>query len=244
MGRPNRIIKAFQAVFLGFLLLAGCASGKGAHRESVEPPAPKGPRVAIAPMENRSNDLDASDIVRAAFAEQIARQGWDVEPTAESDRRLREILGISYGGQLAATTPEEVCRALGVEGVFYGEVREWNKTTTGIYNSVSVAAAFRLYRADGSLAWEDTAAQSRKMMPQGGGGDIGGQIVGHALLNLLMNPMTPYGKAAGQNLARKLPMDALDSARNGACEGQRAGPAPREDPQEGSGANVETGGTR
>lgn len=244
MGRPNRTIKAFQSVLLGFLLFVGCASGKSAHREPVEPPSPKGPKVAIAPMENRSNDLNASDIVRAAFAEQIARQGWDVVPTAESDRRLREILGISYGGQLASTTPEEVCRALEVEGVFYGEIREWNKTTTGIYNSVDVAAAFRLYRADGSLAWEDNDTQSRKMVPQGGGGDIGGQIVGHALLNLLMNPMTPYGRSAGQNLARKLPMGALDPARNGACGGQGGGPPPREAPQEGSGATVETGGTR
>ncbi|HEY7528160.1 MAG TPA: GNA1162 family protein [Candidatus Deferrimicrobiaceae bacterium] len=237
-------MKCFPAVVLGILLLAGCASGKGVVREPAEPPAPKGPKVAIAPMENRSNDLDASEIVRAAFAEQIARQGWDVAPTAETDRTLREILGISYGGQLAATTPGEVCRALEVEGVFYGEVREWNKTTTGIYNSVSVAAAFRLYRADGSLAWEEGDTQSRMMVPQGSGGNIGGQIVGHALMNLLMNPMTPYGKAAGHNIAKKLPTGALEPARNGACDGQRAGPPPQGGPREGSGESEETGGTR
>lgn len=198
---------------LVFLLLAGgCAGGKGAVRESGPPPPPAGPKVAVAPMENRSNDLDASEIIRGAFVDQLARQGWNVMPVPESDLLLRESLGVSYGGQLNATTPEEVCRALGVEGVFYGEVQEWNKTTTGLYNAVSVVAGFKLYRADGSLAWEGGDRQFQTRVPQGGGGDIGGQIVGHAILNLLMNPMTPYGKAAGRNIAMKLTAGALDNA--------------------------------
>lgn len=181
-------------------------------REPPPPPAPAGPRMAVAPMENRSNDLDASEIIRGAFVEQIAAQGWNVMPTAESDRLLRETLGISYGGQLKAVTPEEVCRALGVEGVFYGEVQEWNKTTTGIYNTVSVVAGFRLFRKDGALVWEGGDRQFKQDMPRGGGGaGIGAEIVGHALVNLLMNPMTPYGKAAGRNAAKKLPHGALDS---------------------------------
>jgi hypothetical protein len=162
-------------------------------------------------MENMSNDLDASEIIRDAFVDQLTRQGWSLMPVPESDRILRESLGVSYGGQLDATTPEEVCRTLGVEGVFYGEVQEWNKTTTGLYNSVSVVAGFKLYRADGSLAWEGSDRQFQTRVPQGGGGDIGGQIVGHALLNLLMNPMTPYGKAAGRNIAMKLTAGALDN---------------------------------
>lgn len=181
-------------------------------REPPPPPVQTGPRMAVAPMENRSNDLDASEIIRGAFIEQIAAQGWNVMPTGESDRLLRETLGISYGGQLKAVTPEEVCRALGVEGVFYGEVQEWNKTTTGIYNTVSVAAGFRLFRNDGVLAWEGGDRQFKQDMPRGGGGGgIGAEIVGHALVNLLMNPMTPYGKAAGRNAAKKLPHGALDS---------------------------------
>jgi len=54
--------------------------------------------VAVAPLENRSNDLDASEIIRSAFAGEIARRGWNVLSLAESDRVLREALGISYGG--------------------------------------------------------------------------------------------------------------------------------------------------
>lgn len=211
-----------SALLLALYLCCGCAGEKEAVRKTAPAPAPAGPPVAIAPLDNRSNDLDASEIVRGAFAEQIAAQGWNVMPTAESDRVLRESLGISYGGQLRSVTPEEVCRALGVEGIFYGEVAEWNKTTTGLYNSVSVAAGFRLFRKDGVQAWEGGDRQFRQDVPRvGGGGGLGAEIVGTALKNLLLNPMTPLGKAAGRNAARKLPREALRDAakRNGETGG-------------------------
>jgi len=215
MRGSDRRFQTFLMCLLGLLLLAGgCAGGKSAVREPEAPLPPTGPKVAVAPMENRSNDLDASEIIRSAFADQIARQGWNVMPVAESDRLLRESLGVSYGGQLKATTPEEVCRALGAEGVFYGEVQEWNKTTTGLYNSVAVAAAFHLYRRDGSLAWEGSDRHVTKSMPRGGGREIGAEIVGHALANLLMNPMTPHGIAAGRDIGKKLPAGALEARKD------------------------------
>lgn len=156
-------------------------------------------------MENRSNDLDASEIIRSAFVEELLRRGWNVLPTAESDRILREELGVSYGGQLASTTPEEVCEALGVAAVFYGDVVEWNKTTTGIYNAVAVEANFRLYRRDGVLLWEGGDRQFRQLVPRGGGRDIGAQVIGLAVGNLLLNPMTPHGRTVGRNAAAKIP---------------------------------------
>ncbi len=169
-----------------------------------------GPKVAVAPMENRSNDLSASDIIRDAFVEGIARKGMAVIPVAGSDRILRETLGISYGGQLPTTTPEEVCKALGVEAVFYGDVQEWSKTTAGIYNSSVVAAAFRMYGKDGALLWEGNDRQVRQDVPRGGG-NLGAEIIAGALGNLLLNPMTPQGRRVGWNIARKLPAGLLDS---------------------------------
>jgi hypothetical protein len=176
-----------------------------------EPPRPDatGPRVAVAPMENRSNDINASEIIRSAFVEAISRGGWNVIPTEESDRMLRESLGITYGGQLASTTPGEVCRNLGVEGVFFGEIREWNKTTTGIYNNVTVAASFELYSRNGARVWQGSDTQSKVHVPHGGR-DIGAEIAVNAFGNLLLNPMTPYGESVARNIAGKLPGGLLD----------------------------------
>ncbi len=213
--RPGRAAAACGWAVLLVFLLAGCGGNKavregGAPAAAAQAPAPPGPRVAVAPMENRSNDLDASEIVRKAFVEQIAQQGWNVVPTEESDRLLREGLGITYGGQLGATTPADVCKAVGVEGVFYGEVEEWVKTTTGVYNSIAVAASFRLHRKDGSVAWEGKDRQARQSVPSGGGREMGVQIIGHAILNLL-NPMTPFGKEVGRTIGRQLPPGVLEA---------------------------------
>lgn len=197
------------------LLVAGCAARKG----EAPPPSvvrPSGPLIAAAPMENLSNDLDASEIIRNAFVEEAAGLGWNVMPPAESDRILRETLGISYGGQLGATNPAEVCKALGVEGVVYGDVLEWIKTTTGIYNAVSVRAEFRLYGKGGDLLWKGGDRQFRNRVPQvGGGRDLGVDILAHAIGNLFLNPMTPYGVAVGKNIARQMPAGALSGAAGG-----------------------------
>ena len=229
-------VRAGKALLCALLLLSltGCGGRKAAMRKEPPRPDPTGPRVAVAPMENRSNDINASEIIRSAFVGAIAGKGWNVVPTKESDRMLREFLGITYGGQLASTTPGEVCRSLGVEGVFYGEIREWNKTTTGIYNNVTVAASFELYARDGTRVWEDSDKQSKVLVPHGGR-EIGAEIVVHALGNLLLNPMTPYGQSVARNIAGKLPGGLLDGHE----------PAPAQDNTKRESATpAEGGGTR
>jgi hypothetical protein len=234
MGIGNRRTGGSLLCALLLLSLTGCGGRKTSLREEAPLPAATGPRVAVAPMENRSNDISASEIIRSAFVGEIARRGWNVVPTEESDQALRETLGVSYGGQLASTTPEEVCRALQVEGVFYGEVREWNKTTTGVYNEVTVIASFELYGKDGTRVWEGSDTQSKIAVPHGGG-DIGAEIVVHALGNLLLNPMTPYGKKVAGNIAGKLP--------GGLLEGREA-TMEMDNTIRGPGTPEERGGTR
>jgi hypothetical protein len=198
---PVRLVWKWLAVS-AVLLAFGCA-----HRDKKPEPKPAvhtGPKVAVAPMENMSNDLSSSDIVRDAFVQGISESGYAVVPVLESDAALREKLGISYGGQLPVTTPAEVCRALGVEGVFYGEVEEFGKTTTGFYNSAYVAASFRLYGKDGSLLWEGKDRQNRQDVVRGNSGSIAAEIIARGLGNLLLNPLTPIGKQVGANIARKV----------------------------------------
>ncbi len=212
MHRGRRRAAAVSALVIVSVLLSapGCGRRKEVRPEPAPAALPQGPKVAVAPMENKSNDLAASDIIRDAFVEGVARKGFAVMPVLESDRILRETLGISYGGQLPTTTPEEVCMALGAEAVFYGEVQEWSKTTTGIYNSSTVAAAFRMFRKDGALLWEGNDRQVRQDVARGGG-NLGAEIIAGALGNLLLNPMTPQGRRVGGNIARKLPMSVLDN---------------------------------
>ena len=213
-GVPGAAFFRFPAAALAvFALLSafGCAGGKDV-RPDPKPAVYTGPKVAVAPMENLTNDLSASDIIRDAFAEGVSERGYAVVPLPESDQALRETLGISYGGQLPVTTPQEVCKALGVEGVFYGEVQEFGKTTTGFYNSATVAASFKLFGKDGRLLWEGKDRQVTQDVVRGGGGGLGAELIARGLGNLLLNPLTPIGKRVGANIARKVPGGVLDKA--------------------------------
>ena len=213
-GVPGTVFFRFPAAALAvFALLSafGCAGSKDV-RPDPKPAVHTGPKVAVAPMENLTNDLGASDIIRDAFAEGLSERGYGVLPLLESDQALRQTLGISYGGQLPTTTPQEVCKALGVEGVFYGEVQEFGKTTTGFYNSATVEASFKLFDRDGTLLWQDKDRQVVQDVVRGGGGNLGAELIARGLGNLLLNPLTPIGKRVGANLARKVPGGALDKA--------------------------------
>ncbi len=204
-GAAKRVrASAAVAVLLALLSALGCAGGKDV-RPDPKPALFEGPKVAVAPMENLTNDLSASDIIRDAFAQGVAERGYGVLPLLDSDRMLRETVGISYGGQLPTTTPGEVCKALGVEGVFYGEVQEFGKTTTGFYNSATVEASFRLYGRDGTLLWEGKDRQVTRDVVRGGGNSLGAELLVRGLGNILLNPLTPIAKRVGGNIARQVP---------------------------------------
>jgi len=95
----------------------------------------------------------------------------------------------------------------GVEAVFYGEVQEWSKTTTG-FSTVHRRGAFRMYRKDGVLQWEGSDRQVRQDVARGGG-NLGAEIFAGAG-QPAAEPMTPQGRRVGENIARKLPMGVLD----------------------------------
>ncbi|MCL1926942.1 MAG: DUF799 family lipoprotein [Syntrophorhabdaceae bacterium] len=217
---------AVSAVLFAF----GCA-----HKDKKPDPKPvlyTGPKVAVAPMENKSNYVSASDIIRDAFIEGVAERGYAVVPVLESDAALRAKLGISYGGQLPVTTPREVCDALGVEGVFYGEVQEFGKTTTGFYNSLYVAASFQLYGKDGSLLWEGRDRQRRQDTVRGNNGGLVAEAIVRGLGNILLSPLTPVGKVVGANIARQVRGDLLsEESQKPHKSGLPDDPKPLEEPK-------------
>src|SRR3972149_10235207 len=94
------IARSGPAFLCGLLLLSlpGCGGKKQALRGAPPPPVSTGPRVAVAPMENMSNDLDASEIIRGAFVEEILRNGWNVMPPEGSDRPLRGRVRVTHRG--------------------------------------------------------------------------------------------------------------------------------------------------
>ena len=140
-------------VFSVLALVAGC---------TLPVPEPSGDphnpikRLAVLPLVNNTNDVDAPEFVRERLAEALATRFYNVQPLEETDRILRDQMGITLGGQLEMADRQELARTLGVEGLLYGDLMDFHETTTGVYNSRNVRGRFMIVNAvDQGTFWQN-----------------------------------------------------------------------------------------
>lgn len=172
--------KLFLFVLLAFLLTA-CA----AHTRRV-PPNPANPvfTLAVLPMYNATNDVGGPQMVRAEIAKRLARYHYQVMPVAEVNKALQNQMGITLGDQLEQTTPEEVGSVLGVDGLVYGWLVNFDDVTTGIYNVKKVRAGFKLVETGSGRVFWSRGLGVKSLIA---GGDVG---VGISIFKELKDPQT------------------------------------------------------
>jgi hypothetical protein len=144
--------------FRWFILIAAVSSVMGGC-VIPHPPLPTDPsnplkRVAVLPMKNDTDDVDGPNVVREKMAEALRNRSYVVMDIKESDQILRDRMGINLGGQLELTTPQKLGETLGVEGVLYGTLMDFDETTLGVYNVKKVRGMFNLVNtATGQPIW-------------------------------------------------------------------------------------------
>ncbi|MBI3621747.1 MAG: DUF799 family lipoprotein, partial [Nitrospirae bacterium] len=173
--------------------------------EEIQPAVPPARLTAVLPFANETNTVDAPEILRTFMAEELVRHGFTLQPLNETGMRLWDRLQISDGGQLPAADPKQIGDALEAGALFYGDILEWKKVTTGIYNVVSIKAHFKLVdAASGAVRWELTH-EVRKRINMNTGNNIVADILAGAIVNLFLNPMTPYAHQLAREVGRQLP---------------------------------------
>jgi hypothetical protein len=134
------------------VLLAGCA----AHH----PPRPYDAgnplkRVAVLPLKNETTDVDGPVLLRKRMIEALEDHSYVVKDLKETDLILRDQMGVTLGGQLDLTTALKLGETLGVEGVLYGTLMDFDEMTTGAINVKKVRGKFKLVNAmTGQTLWE------------------------------------------------------------------------------------------
>lgn len=112
-------------------------------------------RVAILPMKNDTNDVDGPELMRKKLAQALENRSYVVKDLKETDKILRDRMGITLGGQLSLTTAQELGRELGVEGVLYGTLMDFDESTLGAINVKKVRGKFKIVNAmTGQTVWE------------------------------------------------------------------------------------------
>ncbi len=139
-------------VFLGvWALFAGCSIPRPPQPYNSNNPLK---HVAVLPMRNDTNDVEGPDIVRQKMIVALENRSYVVKDLKETDQILRDQMGITLGGQLDLTTAQKLGDALGVQGVLYGTLMDFDETTTGVINIKKVRGKFRLVNtATGEDMW-------------------------------------------------------------------------------------------
>jgi hypothetical protein len=144
--------RRFLVAVLLTALMGGCAV-----RHAPLPFDPANPlkRVAVLPLKNDTNDVDGPNVVRQKMVQALTNRSYVVKDLKETDQILRDQMGINLGGQLDLTTPQKLGETLGVEGVLYGTLMDFDEVTMGVYNARKVRGRFRLVNtATGQPLWE------------------------------------------------------------------------------------------
>jgi len=140
-------------IFLPLFLLYGCGATHGPYYIAPNPYSTVR-TIAILPIYNVTNDVGGAQMVRKQVYKEFVYRHYSVLPLDESDKMLREKMGITLGGQLEYTNAKAVAKALGVDGLVYGYLLNFDDITTGVYNVKEVRAGFKLINgASGSVIW-------------------------------------------------------------------------------------------
>jgi hypothetical protein len=109
--------------------------------------------------------------MRKKMVEALQNRSYVVKDLKETDQILRDQMGITLGGQLTLTTAQKLGEALGVQGVLYGTLMDFDETTLGVINVRKVRGKFKLVNtATGQSALERGLGVRREMRMQGMGG--------------------------------------------------------------------------
>ncbi len=161
-------------LFLLLVFLAGCG---GIPMGPAANPSNPIKRLAILPLQNDTTDVDAPDFVREKLASAVQKRLYNVQPLEETDRILREKLGITLGGQLGMATPGQLREALQVEGLLYGTLMNFEETTTGLVNMRKVRGKFRIIEtSSGSVFWQNGIGVKSQDTSGGNVGALTGSI--------------------------------------------------------------------
>jgi hypothetical protein len=113
-------------------------------------------RLAVLPFRNDTTDVDAPNFVRERLIPALERRLYPVIPVEETDRILRDQLGITLGGQLEMASVAKLKEALQADGLLYGTIMDFGEVTTGLVNEKKVRGKFKIIdTATETVFWEN-----------------------------------------------------------------------------------------
>ncbi|OGW07785.1 MAG: hypothetical protein A2W77_03080 [Nitrospinae bacterium RIFCSPLOWO2_12_39_16] len=151
--RKNNIRYILLSISLIIIIsLSACAMVPVRHADPNNPIR----TVAVLPMVNQTNDVEAPQYVRTEFDKKLLGYFYANKPIKDTDQLLRDQMGVTLGAQLDMTTPQKLGELLGVDGVIYGTLMNFDTQITGFINIKKARAKFKLVNTKtGETVWHN-----------------------------------------------------------------------------------------
>jgi hypothetical protein len=113
--------------------------------------------VAVMPFANETQEIDAAERMRKSFYNFFSSTPYvDVELADVDEGIVR--LERSTGRNTATMKPQEICQAIGCDGLVFGKVTDYQKTFGGVYSRLRAEA--EVWMVDGKTGKEVMRADS------------------------------------------------------------------------------------
>ncbi|HEY6010145.1 MAG TPA: GNA1162 family protein, partial [Nitrospirota bacterium] len=155
----------YSAAIILALSLAACGMPHPPLQQDASNPLK---RIAVLPLKNDTTDVEGVDLVRKKMVQALEYRSYVVKDLKETDQILRDQMGITLGGQLSLTTPQKLGETLGVEGVLYGTLMDFDESTLAAINVKKVRGTFNLVNTmTGESVWQRGLGVRSEMMMGG-----------------------------------------------------------------------------
>ena len=109
--------------------------------------------VAILPFTDETTSIDGPPMLRTLISESLKDAGYRLQPLEDTDKILLSH-GFTQGGQLGAADQAEICKWLGVERLFMGDINEFGEVMAGVYNRRMIKGRIMLWDLkSGDFVW-------------------------------------------------------------------------------------------
>lgn len=146
----------FKAYLLFFLIIfgvSGCASGVP-HTIVPDYNQREVRLIALAPVDNRTNDEEAAKLLRETILDALYFKGYPRIPLDMIDDKLTVDRGRKTGESAGSISPTVIGKVLGVDAVMYPRLLDWKTSFISVYAPTTVSVALELKDAEtGILLW-------------------------------------------------------------------------------------------
>lgn len=152
----------FYLIIAISIIIAGCFASKNSKNSKVDPEKKLVNIIAVLPVENKTKDDIAPDLIRHRMLEELYFKGYDKLSLDFIDRKL-ESLELDKEKKITNIDPKIINDLIGADAVLYSTLNKSEKPIKLFYAPVTVSISCELRKAsNGEVIWKESYSETSR----------------------------------------------------------------------------------